>query len=161
MKRWELCSQGSWAAAQAQRLELRDPGVRPAWRACTPARGRALPLPCPSLPPPSAACMCAETKKPDSEARKWLSSIGLPQYAEAFEASGYDDWLQLSQLDDLDLDAVEQAGKMQMLPGHRKKLLIASRMLAEVGRGFSCGDEASTQGRTPFRGLPPHRPVTS
>jgi hypothetical protein len=107
--------------------------------------------------------MRAGAKGPNSEAQKWLSSIGLAHYAQAFEASGYDDWLQLSQLEDSDLDAIEQAGRLQMLPGHRKKILIASRLLAEVGQNRQSRAEArlavpwpsSSDGWFPRFALPP------
>ena len=58
--------------------------------------------------------------------RAWLSRLGLAtKYADAFVAAGYDDLDVLAQLNGRDLDYVHVA-----LPGHRKKLLIASSRLA-------------------------------
>ena len=65
-------------------------------------------------------------------AKEWLDQIGLPQYRAAFEASGYDDWPQLTQLTDADLDSIACHARIAVLPGHRKKLLMASRQLAAV-----------------------------
>ena len=73
-------------------------------------------------------------------ARSWLDQQGLPQYRAAFEASGYDDWPQLQALDDDDLDAISRHGHITLLPGHKKKLLLASKQLAgeQVRRHHLC-----------------------
>ena len=57
---------------------------------------------------------------------------------EAFEASGYDDWPVLEGLDEGDLDAIARIGNITLLPGHRKRILIAARLL---GAGRTCTDE--------------------
>lgn len=73
----------------------------------------------------------------------WLQRIGLPQYTEAFERAGYDDWLQLSQLEEQDLDAIATCSATTFLPGHRKKLLLASRQLTPEG-GMGTGAATAT-----------------
>lgn len=53
--------------------------------------------------------------------------------------SGYDDWPQLRSLDDKDLDAIARHGNVTLLPGHRKKILLAARQLEAAGK--LAGDE--------------------
>ena len=52
----------------------------------------------------------------------------------AFESSGYDDWPQLKSLDNKDLDAIARHGNITLLPGHRKKILLAARQLEAEGK---------------------------
>ncbi|GIL58482.1 hypothetical protein Vafri_13609 [Volvox africanus] len=62
-------------------------------------------------------------------AHAWLQEIGLPQYAEAFEDAGFSDWDLLSCLTDTDLEAITAHTGTTIPPGHRKKLLMASRQM--------------------------------
>ncbi|GIL81698.1 hypothetical protein Vretifemale_10719 [Volvox reticuliferus] len=62
-------------------------------------------------------------------AHAWLQEIGLPQYAEAFEDAGFSDWDLLSCLTDTDLEAITAHTGTVIPPGHRKKLLMASRQM--------------------------------
>ncbi|GIL81699.1 hypothetical protein Vretifemale_10719, partial [Volvox reticuliferus] len=66
-------------------------------------------------------------------AHAWLQEIGLPQYAEAFEDAGFSDWDLLSCLTDTDLEAITAHTGTVIPPGHRKKLLMASRQMGTVG----------------------------
>lgn len=61
----------------------------------------------------------------------WLSDLGLPHYAPAFQSAGFANLPALSSLTDADLDAVAAKLGGGRLPGRaRKKLLAASALLA-------------------------------
>ncbi|EFJ47033.1 hypothetical protein VOLCADRAFT_117977, partial [Volvox carteri f. nagariensis] len=62
-------------------------------------------------------------------AHAWLQEIGLPQYGEAFDDAGFSDWDLLSCLTEADLDAITAHTGAVIPPGHRKKLLMASRQM--------------------------------
>jgi hypothetical protein len=61
---------------------------------------------------------------------EWLSELGLAQYINAFSSSGFDDLQLLSTLNERDLDSIEAFSSTRILPGHRKKVLLASQVLA-------------------------------
>ena len=56
-----------------------------------------------------------------------LASVGLGQYAAAFESAGYDDADSLAALTEDDLGEIAAFARITIPPGHRKKLLLASR----------------------------------
>ena len=56
-----------------------------------------------------------------------LASVGLGQYAAAFESAGYDDADSLAALTEADLGEIAAFARITIPPGHRKKLLLASR----------------------------------
>ncbi|GFR49805.1 hypothetical protein Agub_g11745, partial [Astrephomene gubernaculifera] len=64
-------------------------------------------------------------------AHAWLQEIGLPQYAAPFEDAGFSDWDLLSCLNAADLDAITTHTGAIIPPGHRKKLLMASRQMGQ------------------------------
>lgn len=57
----------------------------------------------------------------------WLEELGLPQYARAFVKAGYDDQELLGALDESDLDIIQRHVGIEILPGHRKKMLMFRR----------------------------------
>lgn len=59
----------------------------------------------------------------------WLAGLGLPQYIPAFHTAGYDDLATLAYLNPTDLNLIEQAAGSAVLPGHRKRLLLAAPQL--------------------------------
>lgn len=56
------------------------------------------------------------------------------QYAAAFDTSGFNDWEVLAALDENDLESIELAAGISILPGHRKKILMASKQMGQVSR---------------------------
>ncbi|KAG2499631.1 hypothetical protein HYH03_002570 [Edaphochlamys debaryana] len=67
-------------------------------------------------------------------AHAWLQEIGLAQYAPAFEQAGFSDWDLLSCLTEADLQAIVSHTGAVIPPGHRKKLLMASRQMGQSGQ---------------------------
>jgi hypothetical protein len=63
----------------------------------------------------------------------WLRELGLSQYAAGFEAAGYADWELLGCLEEKDLAMIELHANCTILPGHRKKILMASHQMGQVG----------------------------
>ncbi len=53
----------------------------------------------------------------------------IPCMTQNSTATGYDDWPVLRNLTDEDLDTIAQCSAVTILPGHRKKLLLASKDL--------------------------------
>ena len=52
--------------------------------------------------------------------------------------AGYDDWPVLRNLTDEDLDTIARCSAITILPGHRKKLLLASKELGVQVRCTCC-----------------------
>uniref|UniRef100_A0A6S8HD74 SAM domain-containing protein n=1 Tax=Dunaliella tertiolecta TaxID=3047 RepID=A0A6S8HD74_DUNTE len=77
-------------------------------------------------------------------AYSWLAELGLERYAAAFVNAGFDDWSLLSILDDNDLALIEMHNDLTILPGHRKKLLLAAKQM-------SCKDPALAKRRRQMR----------
>ncbi|MEW5307087.1 MAG: hypothetical protein WDW36_009505 [Sanguina aurantia] len=65
-------------------------------------------------------------------ANTWLRELDLLVYTRAFEGAGYNDWDLLSRLDNQDITAIEDHSGTKILPGHRKKLLLASRQIGTL-----------------------------
>ncbi len=63
---------------------------------------------------------------------QWLGGLELPQYVAAFNAAGFDDLSTIAHLDTADLDNISAAGGITILPGHRKKLLLAAPRLQGI-----------------------------
>ena len=59
--------------------------------------------------------------------RKARPDAFLGQYAAAFESAGYDDADSLAALTEEDLGEIAAFARITIPPGHRKKLLLASR----------------------------------
>eukprot|EP00898_Chlorokybus_atmophyticus_P004049 jgi/Chlat1/4645/Chrsp3S05636 len=71
-----------------------------------------------------------EEKQGRSAAAAWLAAAGLPQYAAAFIAAGYDDQDTLSALSTADLIQIEAFTKTLILPGHKRRLVQLAQKLA-------------------------------
>ena len=88
----------------------------------------------------------SDVSAPDDELVTLLVGIGLPQYVEAFRSSGYDDLSVLANITEKDIRDIEAFSGVTVLPGHRKKIILAGRRLG--------GDDAAT-------GTPPVSPARS
>ncbi|QDZ23631.1 hypothetical protein HOP50_11g61710 [Chloropicon primus] len=85
--------------------------------------------------------------------KELLTRVGLLQYLEAFRASGYDDESVLVDISEKDIAEIEHFAGVTVLPGHRKKIMLAGKRL-----GGSCeedslqsprGERTSSQGKGP------------
>lgn len=81
---------------------------------------------------------------------EWLTSLGLAQYIPAFHAAGYDDLATLAYLNPTDLNLIGQASGTAVLPGHRKRLLLAAPRLQGLkpAKRRPDGDGAAAGGAT-------------
>ena len=85
----------------------------------------------------SAETSKAEIAEDTSAIGAWLHEIGLPQYIQAFSSAGFDDQSLLEHLTDSDLSSIEAHTGTRILPGHRKKVLLASQQLSFASQSKS------------------------
>jgi hypothetical protein len=64
-----------------------------------------------------------------------LTGIGLPQYVDAFKRSGYDDKSVLLDITEKDFVDIESFAGLTILPGHRKRIMLASKKRLWGGNG--------------------------
>ncbi|GAQ81956.1 hypothetical protein KFL_000960070 [Klebsormidium nitens] len=64
--------------------------------------------------------------KTQSYVASWLAALNLSQYAAAFELAGYDESDTLANLSPADLTQIETFAGISILPGHKKRLVLAS-----------------------------------
>ena len=86
---------------------------------------------------PSAADAAASPSAPAARGEAssgFCKRAGLSQYSEAFQSAGFDDFETLASLTCDDLRAIVSHTGRDILPGHRKKLLLTSAQLGhELG----------------------------
>ena len=72
----------------------------------------------------------ATTVAQDDVLESLLSGIGLSQYVDAFRTSGYDDRSVLLDISEKDIADIASFAGVTVPPGHRKKIILASKRLA-------------------------------
>ena len=89
-----------------------------------------------------------------------LSGIGLPQYVDAFKRSGYDDKSVLLDITEKDFREIESFAGLTILPGHRKRIILASKRLLGGSGGIDLSNQSESQTLS-ARGLRVNTPTGS
>jgi hypothetical protein len=92
----------------------------------------------------------APSPKPQTFVSGWLLDLNLSQYTAAFEAAGYDESDSLANLSLADLAQIETFSRISILPGHKKRLVLASSR--PMGLTQSASTNVSPLASQGFRG---------